>query len=176
MDANFFKVNVNLKNRIFLWGLFLLIFLNGCKKDVLKPSDEEIPEDPFRAELLELVNAYRQTGCDCGGVYFAPVEPVVWNDLLELAAKNHTKDMEKGNFFSHTGSDGNNPAYRIKAVGYNASTWGENIAKGYPTAKSAVQGWIKSEGHCKNIMNPAFQDMGVAVKGTLWTQVFGKKK
>ena len=40
---------------------------------------------------------------------------------------------------------------------------GENIAFGPESAEEAVAGWMASPGHCANIMDPRFREMGVAV-------------
>jgi uncharacterized protein YkwD len=154
--------------------LFYIILLNSCDKNVV--IEEDTPTGLNQKRLLELVNNYRQNGCNCGSEYFPPAEPVVWNNLLESAAQAHSEDMNKNNFFDHTGSDGNNAGYRISQAGYAWATYGENIAKGYNSADDVMLGWIKSEGHCKNIMNPNFKEMGVALSGSYWTQVFGRKK
>jgi uncharacterized protein YkwD len=59
------------------------------------------------------------------------------------------------------------------------STAGENVAYGYRTGKSVVNdGWMTSEGHRDNILNPSFRLMGIgARKGHdgRWyvSQVFG---
>lgn len=66
---------------------------------------------------------------------------------------------------------------RIAACGYSSS-WGENIAEGFPTAASVVAGWLASPGHKANIENPSYTVTGsgaaVANGGiTLWAQDFG---
>ena len=157
----------------------ILITVVGCiknendnKKD---PFYENAPIEPNKNKLLELVNNYRQSGCNCGSKYFPPAEPVVWNGLLENAAKIHSNDMNQNNFFNHIGSNGNGPGDRISYVGYVWVKCGENIAKGYKSENDVIISWIKSEGHCTNIMDPNFKDMGVATSGIYWTQVFGAK-
>lgn len=140
--------------------------------------EPEQPDPTLTADetkLLELVNNVRATGCDCGGEAMPAVGAVVWNDTLELAAQGHSDDMKTNNYFSHTGLDGSTPGDRITAVGYNWFTYGENIAQGYTTPEEVIQGWLESEGHCRNIMDGDFKEMGVAVSGTYWTQVFGAK-
>jgi uncharacterized protein YkwD len=75
--------------------------------------------------------------------------------------------MVTANFFSHTGSNGSTLAQRVNATGYAWSSLGENIAAGQTSVNSVVDGWIASPGHCANIMNPAFVEMGLAcVPGT----------
>ncbi len=38
---------------------------------------------------------------------------------------------------------------------------GENIAAGQGSAAQVVNGWMESEGHCKNIMNGNYSNLGV---------------
>ena len=146
--------------------LSILIF--SCKED-----DDTIPTpDTQRIDkLLDLVNEYRSAGCNCGDEYFPPVEPVVWNDLLEEAAQNHSNDMYENDYFDHTTPDGISPGDRITATGYGWSTYGENIALGYSTEEAVIEGWINSPGHCKNIMNGNLTEMGVGENNSYWTQV-----
>ena len=53
---------------------------------------------------------------------------------------------------------------------------GENLALGYPTPLAVVAGWMGSEGHRANILNPTYTQIGVACtaspKGQLCAQVF----
>lgn len=136
----------------------------------------------FRADMLEAVNAHRRAGASCGARGSFPAAPdLVWNDALTQAAIVHSDDMVAGNFFSHTGSNGSNVGDRVTAAGYAWRGVGENIAAGQATVAVVVDGWMKSDGHCANIMNAAFRDIGVAcVAGnanttyrTYWTQDFG---
>ena len=62
----------------------------------------------------------------------------------------------------------------MRAFGLAYRTAGENIAMGYPTPQSVVDGWMNSEGHRKNILNPAFTVIGVGYvsDGKYWTQMF----
>ena len=160
------------KSNLFI--LFFIILLSSCEKDDVTSGNEM--EKSNEKHILALVNSYREKGCNCGSKYYPPVEPIAWNDLLESAAQKHSDDMNKNKFFSHTGSDGSKVGNRITNAGYNWAACGENIAKGYRLEDDVIKGWINSEGHCKNIMNPNFKEMGVAVSGDYWTQVFGKKR
>ena len=84
--------------------------------------------------------------------------------------------MNEHDNLSHTGSDGSDPGERLNAVGYEWSTYGENVASGYSTEKDVVEGWLDSPGHCENIMNGNVTEMGVATSSSYWTQVFAKPK
>jgi uncharacterized protein YkwD len=126
--------------------------------------------------LLQLVNKTRKTGYQCGNTYYDPAPPLTWNDKLEQAATIHTLDMAEKNYFNHISNSGSNPGVRISGTGYSWRTYGENIAMGYNTEREVIEGWLKSPGHCKNIMNKNFKEMGIAREGTYWTQVLGARK
>jgi uncharacterized protein YkwD len=116
----------------------------------------------FQAELLERINQFRATPRRCGARSFAAAEPLRWNAPLAQAAARHATDMARSGTLSHTGSDGRDMDERVEAAGYAWSTVGENVAGGPNTVQAVMAGWQKSEGHCANLMNPAFRDVGVA--------------
>ena len=125
----------------------------------------------FVAGAMSRINQWRASGADCG-VHgrFAATTPLAWSNTLTRAADAHSLDMVAHNLFSHTGSDGSDPGRRITAAGYAWSTWGENIAAGQATIEAVVDGWIDSDGHCANLMNAAFSEVGLAcVSGTAST-------
>jgi len=139
----------------------------------------------FRAAVLARINQVRASGADCGsdGV-FGAAAPVAWNDKLTLAAEGHSQDMAAKNFFSHTSADGRTLADRVNATGYAWSSLGENIAAGYPSINAVMDGWIASPGHCANLMNAGFAEVGVVcVPGnagdtysTYWTMDLGRPR
>ena len=135
--------------------------------------------------MLAAVNARRRAGATCGSEgAFPPAADLTWNAALTQAAVGHSDDMVTHNFFSHTGSDGSTLGSRATAAGYTWSALGENIAAGQGTVAEVVDGWMKSDGHCANLMNANYRDIGVAcVAGnsgttyrTYWTQDFGKSR
>jgi uncharacterized protein YkwD len=162
--------------------LLFSAFINiSCQKSEVTPNEASANE-PVGATatinkslMLQLVNDVRIRGCQCGDTYYNPVPAVTWNNQLEAAAYVHSADMNQNNFFSHTAPNGSNGGVRITNAGYTWKTYGENIASGYRTEGDVVKGWVESEGHCKNIMNKNFKEMGVARVGTYWTQEFGAK-
>jgi uncharacterized protein YkwD len=132
-----------------------------------------------KRKLLRLVNEARAVGHQCGSEYFGPADPVTWHRRLKRAAQRHSNDMATNDFFDHMGSHGSQPSHRVSAAGYAWSTVGENIAAGFSSARAVITGWLDSPGHCANIMNPNFTQMGVARAinrdaeyETYWTQVF----
>jgi uncharacterized protein YkwD len=130
----------------------------------------------FEAEVIELVNAHRAAGADCGAEgSFGPAGPLTADPSLRCAARVHSLDMFTRDYFDHSSPEGEGPDGRIEKAGYDWTTYGENIAGGYPDPASAVAGWMSSDGHCSNIMSPDFVHTGVGYHGgaALWTQVFG---
>ena len=131
--------------------------------------------------VLDLVNRARATPRNCGNQAFKAARPVRWNDTLASTSRLHAEDMARHNYFSHSGRDGSDPAQRVERAGYRYRFTGENIAAGTQMqAEDAVAGWIKSPGHCANLMNPAYTEMGVAFAinaasqmGIYWAQAFG---
>ncbi|MDB5962905.1 MAG: hypothetical protein JWP59_4199 [Massilia sp.] len=134
--------------------------------------------------ILDAVNAARAVPRLCGQRAFNAAPPVTWNDLLGRAALGHSRDMAQRVYFDHRENDGSDAAERVARLGYRWSRVGENIASGLGTPEEAVAGWIGSPGHCANLMNPAYTQMGAAYavnqaseNGTLyWTQVFATPK
>ena len=135
----------------------------------------------FKKEFLEYINRVRQKGCNCGITYMPPAQPLIWNQQLESAAVGHAADMARQNYFSHTSKDGRTSENRIADAGYTYKGYksyaiGENIAQGQHSIDEVIKGWFKSEGHCKNLMNPAFREVGVALNNTYWVQDFGGRE
>ena len=150
-----------------------VLFFVGCNTYEDSPYDTA-PDTISPQRMLDLVNDVRTSGCDCGSDYFPPVDPVRWDSRLEEAAYNHSVWMEQNRNLSHTETGGSNAGDRIDATGYNWQAFGENIAEGYSTEEAVMDAWLRSPGHCENIMNPDFFEMGAAVSGGYWTQVFAQ--
>jgi uncharacterized protein YkwD len=100
---------------------------------------------------------------------------------LDAAAAERAQDMASRDYFAHISPDGVTPGKQIIAAGYQADLCGENIASGYVTARDVVQAWMASPGHRANILEPRFQDIGLAFveapgteSGVLWVQEFGQ--
>jgi uncharacterized protein YkwD len=132
-------------------------------------------------DILALVNAARARPRTCGTQAFDAAGPLKWNPLLGQAALVHSTDMAQKHYFNHKQPDGSLPADRATNAGYRWLRVGENIASGQRTVEDTVASWLDSPGHCANIMNPAFTEMGAAYainpqnrnRTAYWTQVFG---
>jgi hypothetical protein len=130
------------------------------------------PASQYDTELLSLTNAERQK---------AGLPALKLSSQLGQAAQNHAKDMAINNYFSHTGLDGSQPSERAAAVGYSYSYVGENISAGRTIPSDTIQGWMNSQGHRENILNPNYTEIGFGYAYSkysqyrhYWVQVFGK--
>jgi uncharacterized protein YkwD len=130
--------------------------------------------------ILERVNEARSKPRDCGGRSFEAAPALSWNAKLGDTALAHSKDMAQQNYFSHRAPDGSQVSDRASRAGYQWERIGENIAAGQGSEEQVMAGWLASPGHCSNIMNPDFTEMGAAyamdkssAAGSYWTQVFG---
>ena len=137
----------------------------------------------LEADALAEVNAARARGADCGseGV-FGPAPALRLNPILVGTARAFSQDMGDRNFFDHTDPDGLDPFQRMEAAGYRGGAMGENIAAGYSTGAEVVAGWLTSDGHCRNMLDPDFGVIGIgyaSVPGSdyteYWTQNFGDR-
>lgn len=135
----------------------------------------------FKQQFLDYINSQRQQGCNCGTKWMPPVPPLAWNNLLQKAAYGHAKDMNDKNYFNHTSKDGRSMQDRIVFAGYiyngfKSFTCGENIAMGQQSINQVMGEWFKSEGHCHNLMNPNFKEIGIAEYNDYWVQDFGGRE
>jgi len=187
----------------FYFVLIVLLLMNGCggHKRVVYPVCKVVPvphaapkiDNEIKQHYLTAVNKMRSQSRICGSKTYRAVKPLKWNSTLYSAAYEHSKDMAESAHFSHYGSGTKNDwtaktqklsscstfVNRIENNGYIRHLGiAENIAYGMRTVDEVMQQWITSKGHCANIMNPAFTDIGMAqVKGDsgsyYWTQTFG---
>jgi uncharacterized protein YkwD len=143
------------------------------------PADATAPQlDPrltcnlpnFQQEIIDRINQARAAGRTCGTTSYAPAPALGWNGYLFNSSAGHSTDMAANNYFSHTSLDGRDPGQRITGAGYAWSAYGENIAAGQTTVQAVVDGWLNSPGHCANIMNPTYTEVGTACVASMTSQ------
>ena len=162
----------------------MLCFASSCKKGTDTSASEASTTLKIEAStttninndaLLKLVNDTRLAGCTCGTTAMPAVGAVTWNANLASAAIYQSNYMASIKQLVHTSGKGETVGDRAKAAGYIWLTVGENLAEGQTTEAQVFADWIKSESHCKNIMNASFKDMGAAKSGVYWVQVLGAR-
>ncbi len=120
-------------------------------------------DDAGAAQLISIINNYRsQSG----------IAKLTTTDALNKAAKIRVQEIVQK--FDHERPDGT-MVFTVDPEHIN----GENIAKGsgLPTAQSAADGFMNSQGHRENAMRTSFTKTGAAclrVNGvTYWVHLFG---
>jgi uncharacterized protein YkwD len=115
--------------------------------------------------------------------------PVTVNPQLTATARDFAAWMASTDFYGHE-ADGRQPWDRAKAHGYDYCEVAENIAyawrtNGFSTEELVtqfVEGWEKSPGHRKNMLDPDVTETGVAIARSADTglyyavQLFGRPK
>lgn len=99
---------------------------------------------------------------------------------LTAAAQAHSDDMAGQNYFAHNDLTGGEPSDRAKKAGYATGWVGENIGGGYASPFDVTLGWMQSGGHCANVLDPKYVDVGIGIASTpnsdfgiYWTMVLG---
>lgn len=85
------------------------------------------------------------------------------NDQLNQAAQAKADDMAARDYWSHNTPEGNPPWIFFTNAGYQYQTAGENLAYGFLSSASAVEGWMGSEGHRANILNATYKEVGFGI-------------
>lgn len=106
---------------------------------------------------------------------------------LGLTKLTYRSDLQKAanirageivNTFSHNRPNGTDFSTVFTQIGVtNYKRLGENIASGYSSPEAVMNGWMNSEGHKANILNPDFKGIIVGVKkinnnSYAWVQLF----
>lgn len=115
-----------------------------------------------KREMLSRINEFRNQERQCGNQRFAVAKPLVWSCQLEQTAQLHSNDMADKDYFSHISPDGSDVQQRVNNSGYSWQAVGENIAAGHLSSGAAIEGWVESPGHCRNMMSDAFTEVGMA--------------
>jgi len=149
--------------------------------------------------FLNAINQMRSKPRNCGkfGLCQATV-PLKWSDKLHRAASEHARDMAKYSLTHHAGSGkstdvtgkrkgrASKASERGKFHGYTYSkafAFAENVGAGQKNLSEIVKAWMKSPGHCVNIMSPNFREMALAKADnhssyykTYWTLDLGYRR
>jgi len=135
--------------------------IKEAEKQVSTPPplrvEKEAPEAYLtRVGVIQWTNAQRAK-------YGLP--PLKENPRLNVSAELKVQDMFEKQYFAHLSPSGEGVKNLAEVVGYEFIAIGENLALGnFQNDETLVQGWMDSPGHRANILNPSYQDIGVAVQ------------
>jgi hypothetical protein len=106
------------------------------------------------AEVIRLTNVQRTAN---------GLNPLSENSTLDAAALAKGNDMLAKGYWAHFAPDGTSPWSFFLSFGYKYKYAGENLARDFPDASSAVTAWMNSPSHRENILNPNYEDIGIGV-------------
>lgn len=116
-------------------------------------------------EVYEITNNYRS---------LVGVSSLTLDSSLVEAANIRAKELSDG--FSHTRPNGSSCFTVLSELGISYGTAGENIAAGYSSSQSVMEGWRSSSGHYQNIISSKFKKIGIGVNiinnQYYWVQIF----
>jgi uncharacterized protein YkwD len=125
------------------------------------------------ARIFDLINAERR---------HQGLPALVYNAQLDRMAKIQAENMAYFQKMAHTIPESQLPTLgdRARYVGYPFGRLAENVALGYPNAETAVQGWMNSSGHRRNILDSSVEETGIGIArssagGLYYCQVFGRR-
>jgi uncharacterized protein YkwD len=133
------------------------------------PTEKELRE--MERKTFDDINAQRKKN---------NLNILTWDTQVADAARSHSQNMAARNFFSHRDPRLGELDERLKRMKIQWRMCGENIfyEKGYANpVQVAVEGWMDSPGHKKNVLTPEFTHSGVGIvrrsDGTFYfTQIF----
>lgn len=118
-------------------------------------------------EVLGYLNTYRAE---------VNVKGVELDRTLTIAANIRALELAYSQKFSHDRPNGSKFHTAITEIGGTWNYVGENIAGGYPSAKSVSEAWKNSSGHYANMINENYNKVGIGhvyVNGMdYWVQLF----
>ncbi len=144
-----------------LVGAFFLVRIDSgqIQKPMPLRSDTQVlayASEMSRDALLSGTNAARNTnGLGAFGQ----------NAQLNSAAQAKAQDMASKNYWAHTSPDGTEPWYFFQQAGYTYIRAGENLAYGFMTSQSTVDGWMNSPSHKANILGD-YAEVGFGIINT----------
>ena len=116
-------------------------------------------------EVYEITNNYRS---------LVGVSSLTLDSSLVEAANIRAKELSDS--FSHTRPNGSSCFTVLSELGISNGTAGENIAAGYSSSQSVMEGWRSSSGHYQNIISSKFKKIGIGVNiinnQYYWVQIF----
>jgi len=94
--------------------------------------------------------------------------PLKTNGNLNQTAALKAQDMAQKQYFAHQSPEGISPWYWFEKAGYDYKLAGENLAVNFADSEALVSAWMQSPSHRANILNPSFQEAGLALASGLY--------
>ncbi|MDO8573401.1 MAG: CAP domain-containing protein [Candidatus Daviesbacteria bacterium] len=134
---------------------FILLQVGFSVISYTKPGILGISGNIDQKILIELTNKERQK---------MGLSAVSENAALDKAASLKAQNMFAENYWAHFAPSGKTPWDFILGSGYKFTFAGENLAKNFTNSDDIVKAWMASPTHRDNLLNPKYQDIGIAVE------------
>lgn len=89
--------------------------------------------------------------------------PLSHNPTLSSAALAKGADMINKDYWAHVAPDGTQPWKFFTDFGYRYRYAGENLARDFSNAASAVDAWMASPTHKENLLSSKYKEIGIGV-------------
>lgn len=159
-ESNNYRAKILHSRSISIFSIGFLVFqliLSGFV--IAKPNVLGYASQISVEKVIELTNQERIK---------AGVPVLTINASLSEAAGRKAGDMYAFNYWAHVSPSGREPWAFFKEAGYNYVFAGENLARDFSSAETAVEAWMASPSHKENLINPRYKEIGIAVvDGTL---------
>ncbi|MBY0469812.1 CAP domain-containing protein [bacterium] len=169
-----------MKNSRLVWGSLLALLVFGCggQAEVQKAAGTPDPLAFLSPGERELIIETNKARVDNG------VPELEVNQKCTEFAREQSEDMDTCHYFEHvrpacktretTGPvEAESFGERAKRRGFTRSMVSENLFFSTAgTAARAVEGWLNSPGHRKNMLDKNAVSIGVGIVGNYWTQCF----
>lgn len=93
----------------------------------------------------------------------AGLAPLQINPTLSQAAQAKGVDMINKDYWAHVSPDGLTPWKFFVDFGYKYRYAGENLARDFSNASSAVDAWMASSSHRENMLSSKYKEIGIGV-------------
>ena len=121
-----------------------------------------LPCQPSPAQALAALNSLRHGMHSCRAEAPHDAGPLRWDDRLAASALGYAEELAQRDTVSHEGQVLRTLSQRLRASGYAMRLGGENLAAGQSDLEDVLQQWLASPDHCANLMQPEFEDVGLA--------------
>lgn len=166
-----FIIDIDVFNAVNPYGVALdtawVYVTDGSDAEYNYQIDKELQKQ-YEQRVFELINQERVK---------AGVAPLTYNEKLADMAHFKFNEMDELNYYGHTSPVYGSPSQMAKAFGITDRGCGENLSQ-RANPEEVVKGWMNSEGHRANILNPKYTQMGAACHmtkqygGLLWAAEF----
>ena len=155
------------------------VLVAGCKLPVNTPPSRSASSTAPRtlgaaeSRIFDLVNLERSR---------QGLAVLVYSPQLDRMAKIQAQNMARFQKMAHVLPESSLPTLtdRARDSGYPFARLAENVALGYLSAETVVEGWMASKGHRANILQRDVEETGISIArssagGLYYCQVFGRQ-